>query len=93
MLTTSYYVNSNDKVVGGQFQRKELPAGNNDVEFKGDEFKNFVLDMLEKNQMTQDLSRIGKAKTFALRAIYNDEIGNNKEDIRNFLETNLDWLK
>lgn len=93
MLTTSYYVSDSDKFVGSQFQRKELPAGNNDIEFKGDEFKSFVLDMLEKNEMTQDLSRIGKAKTLALRAIYNDEIGNNKEDVKSFLETNLDWLK
>jgi tRNA nucleotidyltransferase/poly(A) polymerase len=98
MLLNSNFVSYQDKEIARKFQNGELPAGSNDVAFKGEDFKNFFIEMFrnagkEFNEKL-DSAKMGIAKRMAIQAIYSGTLKNDKEAIKNFLIQNSDtWLQ
>lgn len=98
MLLTSMFVDSKDREIARKFQSGELPAGTNNVAFKGEEFKNFIVDMVKKSgrefDEKVDSAKMGRAKKMAVQAIYSGTLKNDKEAIKNFLvNSSSEWLQ
>jgi len=89
VLTNSYYIEPHDREIARKFSTGELPAGENDVAFKGQEFAEFVRDIIVSNQgefsKSKDGRKFGNAKRLALTALYNEEIENDVDSIKRFL--------
>ena len=96
-MMESSYVSEVDRNIIRKFDSGELPRGESDVEFKGDEYKNFIIDTVKNNLgefiPRRDGVKMGKAKQQALQAIYAGEIKNDKNSIESFLVDNLgQWI-
>lgn len=97
MLLNSSYVDDVDRKIAEKFENGELPKNQNDIDFKGDEFKQFIIDAIEKsgrnfNERT-DSAKMGIAKKMVLQAIYNNTLINRKSAIKNYLQNNSSaWL-
>lgn len=97
MLLSSIFTDKEHIAIAQKFKTGEIPSNINDVMFKGEEFKNFIVEMIQKsggefNQKT-DSFKMGIAKKMAMHAIYKNEILNEKEEIKNFLTLNSDkWI-
>lgn len=92
MLSTSIFVLDSDREIADKFKNGDLPAGVNDIAFKGEDFKNFIIDAVrnsgrEFNEKT-DSYKMGIAKKMAIQAIYKGDLKNDKEKIKNFLSKN-----
>lgn len=96
-LLISSFVSPEDKKVAEDFKNGLLPKGEHDVNLKGEEFKNFIVNTI-KNETGQfnpkeDGRKMGVAKNLTLQAIYKKEIKNTPDAIKNFLLNNLDlWM-
>ncbi len=96
-LLISSFVSPEDKKVAEDFKNGLLPKGEHDVNLKGEEFKNFIVNTI-KNETGQfnpkeDGRKMGVAKNLTLQAIYKKEINNTPDAIKNFLLNNLDlWM-
>jgi hypothetical protein len=96
-LLISSFVSPEDKKVAEDFKNGLLPKGEHDVNLKGEEFKNFIVNTI-KNETGQfnpkeDGRKMGVAKNLTLQAIYRKEIKNTPDAIKNFLLNNLDlWM-
>jgi tRNA nucleotidyltransferase/poly(A) polymerase len=97
MLLNSSYVDHKDMEIAEKFATGAIPKSQNDIAFKGEEFKNFIADTInatgaEFNER-KDGAKMGKAKTLALQAVYGNVIPNQKEAIKQYLINNSDsWL-
>ena len=96
-LLNSDFINSKDRDVVNKINSGIIPKDENDLAFKGEEFlnyiKNKIIDEFENFVNKRDGVKMGKAKKAALQAIYAEEIKNNPQEIKEFLDNNLDsWL-
>lgn len=96
-MMESSYIKEDDKNIIRKFDSGELPKGESDVDFKGDEYKDFIVDTVTKSLgefiPKRDGIKMGKAKQQALQAIYSGEIKNDKNSIESFLIKNLNqWI-
>ena len=96
-LIQSSFVFPSDKETGVNFSNGSIPKGDHDVNLKGDEFKNFIVNTIKDRvgpfNPKEDGKKMGKAKILTLQAIYKKEIENSPEAIKNFLIQNTDeWL-
>lgn len=97
MLLNSSYVDEKDRETAEKFSTGTIPKSQNDIEFKGDEFKNFIIDAVNATgaefDERKDSAKMGKAKKMALHAIYNGTIHNQKEAIKKYLtDTMSAWM-
>jgi len=97
MLLSSSYVDNKDKEVANKFANGDIPKSQNDIDFKGDEFKNFIIDAIKSTSVEfderKDSAKMGKAKKMALHAIYNGTIKNQREAIKKYLtNTIMAWM-
>lgn len=96
-LLKSSFVNSEDKKIAEDFRSGIIPRGDHDVNLKGEEFKNFIIDTLKKEKgefvPKEDGRKMGIAKNLTLQAIYRKEIDNTPQAIKTFLLNNLElWM-
>lgn len=96
-LLNSSFVEGGDKKIAEDFRNGILPKGEHDVNLKGEEFKNFIVDTFkkEKGHFTpkEDGRKMGIAKNLTLQAIYRKEIENTPHTIKTFLLNNLElWM-
>jgi len=96
-LLNSSFVNNDDKKIAQEFNNKTIPKGEHDINLKGDEFKNFIINTIkEKNgnfNLKEDGRKMGVAKKLTLQAIYKKEILNTPDSIKNYLLGNLNnWM-
>jgi tRNA nucleotidyltransferase/poly(A) polymerase len=93
-LLQSFIVSDQDRNIGIDFRSGKMPKGEHDVNFKGEEFKNFVISTIKNNKgdfvPKEDGKKMGFAKNLALQAIYKREIGNDENSIKNFLLKNFE---
>jgi hypothetical protein len=74
-----------------------LPKNENDLQFKGDEFRDFIVDMVTSKEGDfngkRDGVKMGKAKNLVLNAVYGGEVPNDANSIKNFLvNTAGQWM-
>lgn len=96
-LLNSDFIDIKDRDVINKINSGSIPKDENDLAFKGEEFLNYVknkiIDEFEEFINKRDGVKMGKAKKAALQAIYAEEIKNNPQEIKEFLENNPDsWL-
>jgi len=96
-LLKSSFVNSEDKKIAEDFRSGIIPRGDHDINLKGEEFKNFIIDTLKKEKgefvPKEDGRKMGIAKNLTLQAIYRKEIDNTPQAIKTFLLNNLElWM-
>lgn len=97
ILLNSSYVDSKHRAIAQKFKSGELPRGDHDIDFKGGDFRGFVIDTIkasgkEFNERI-DSAKMGKAKRLAIQAIYSGILENNKEAIKKYLLNNLEsWM-
>lgn len=96
-LLKSSFVNPEDRRVAEDFKNGVLPKGEHDVNLKGEEFKNFIVNTIKekKGQFNprEDGKKMGLAKNLTLQAIYKKEIQNTPDAIKAFLLNNLElWM-
>jgi len=91
-MMESSYISEEDKKIIRKFDSGELPRGESDVEFRGDEYKKFIIDTVRDSLgefiPKRDGVKMGKAKQQALQAIYSGDINNDKKSIELFLTNN-----
>lgn len=96
-MVESSYINEGDRDIVMKFESGALPKDDHDLQFKGGEFKDFVVQkIIEKNGGfvgKRDGPKMGKAKLLVLQAIYGEKIKNEKEEIKRFLDSSSDqWM-
>lgn len=96
-MTNSLYIEEEDRNVIDKFVRGELPANENELAFKGNDFKNFVIDAVTEKEGEfigkRDGIKMGRAKKMVLDAVYGGVIPNDASAIKNYLIDNSDkWL-
>lgn len=96
-MLNSDFIHVEDRKIVNKLNSGMIPKNENDLAFKGQEFVNHitrkVLDHFGDFINKRDGIKMGKAKKAALQAIYAEEIQNNPNEIKEFLENNLDsWL-
>jgi tRNA nucleotidyltransferase/poly(A) polymerase len=96
-MTESSYIDDGDKKITLKFKSGELPKNDNDLAFKGDEFKQFIIDKVTENfggfDPKRDGVKMGRAKLVALQGIYAGMIRNNANEIKELLEKRKEeWL-
>jgi tRNA nucleotidyltransferase/poly(A) polymerase len=98
VLLDSNYIDDAHRAIGEKFMKGELPRGQHDVAFKGEEFQSFVVNAVESKlqipySQKQHGRFMGNAKRLVLQAVYGQQIANDANAIRQFLESNIDkWL-
>jgi tRNA nucleotidyltransferase/poly(A) polymerase len=96
MLLQSNYIDSKHRDIANKFKSGELPKGDKDISFKGDEFLAFAKDAIidKYGQFVKaDGRRLGMAKNVALQAVYGGKVANEPEAIKQFLIANSNaWL-
>lgn len=96
-LLESSYIEEDFKKIANKFEAGALPKDDHDLSFKGDEFKNFIINTIveKKGEFNpkKDGIKMGNAKNLVLVSIYEEKVKNEKEAIKNFLLANLDkWM-
>lgn len=96
-LLQSDFVSPEDKKIAEDFASGAIPTGEHDVNLKGEEFKNFIVNTLKQEKGAfnpkEDGRKMGLAKNLTLQAIYRKEILNTPDAIKNYLLNNLDsWM-
>lgn len=96
-VLSSSYIEPQHKAIGVKFQSGLLPKGEHDISFKGNEFKDFVVDLIIKFigefNPRNDGRKLGQAKKSAIQAIYKGDLVNRENDIKQFLINSTDeWM-
>jgi hypothetical protein len=96
-MLNSSYIEDADKVIINKFNSGELPKNENDLQFKGEDFKNFIIDMVTNKEGDfngkRDGIKMGRAKNLVLNAVYGGEVLNDADSIKNFLIKNAgEWM-
>lgn len=97
MLLNSSYIDTYDVELAEKFATGAIPKNQNDVDFKGDEFKNFIIDAVKSHKgdfdERKDMAKMGTAKKIVLQAIYSNKIKNEREAIKKYLLNNISsWM-
>lgn len=96
-VMNSSYISPEHRAIGVKFQSGLLPKGEHDIAFKGNEFKDFVVDLITKVNgefnPKNDGRKLGQAKKSAIQAIYKGNLVNKENDIKQFLIHSADeWM-
>jgi tRNA nucleotidyltransferase/poly(A) polymerase len=96
-MLNSDFIKEQDRKIINKLNSGQIPKDENELALKGQEFVNHitrkVLDHFGDYINKRDGIKMGRAKKSALQAIYAEEINNNSNEIKDFLESNLDsWL-
>lgn len=96
-MANSNYIEKIDKDIIDKFISGSLPKGENEIDLKGDEFKDFVVDLITQREgdfiIKRDGVKMGRAKKVVVDAIYNEQVPNESGAIKNFLIDNSDkWM-
>lgn len=96
-VMNSSYISPEHRAIGVKFQSGLLPKGEHDIAFKGNEFKDFVVDLITKVSgefnPRNDGRKLGQAKKSAIQAIYKGDLVNRENDIKQFLIHSADeWM-
>jgi tRNA nucleotidyltransferase/poly(A) polymerase len=96
-MMESSYISEDDRRIIRKFDSGELPKGESDIEFRGDEYKGFIIDTIKDSLgefiPKRDGAKMGRAKQQALQAIYSGDINNDKKSVELFLKNNKDqWI-
>jgi hypothetical protein len=96
-MLNSDFIKVQDRKIINKLNSGQIPKDENELALKGQEFVNHitrkVLDHFGDYINKRDGIKMGRAKKSALQAIYAEEINNNSNEIKDFLESNLDsWL-
>jgi tRNA nucleotidyltransferase/poly(A) polymerase len=96
-MMNSSYIQGVDKGIIEKFVSGALPKSENEIELKGDEFKNFIIDMITNREgdfnIKRDGVKMGKAKRMVVDAIYNEQVPNTSGAIKKYLIANADkWM-
>ena len=96
-VMNSSYIEPEHKSIGVKFQSGLLPKGEHDIAFKGNEFRDFVVELITKISgefnPKNDGRKLGQAKKSAIQAIYRGSLVNRENDIKQFLVNSADeWL-
>lgn len=96
-MTNSNYIEKIDRDIIDKFVSGSLPKGENEIDLKGDEFKDFVVDLITQREggfiIKRDGVKMGRAKKMVVDAIYNEQVPNESGVIKNFLIDNSDkWM-
>jgi len=96
-MTNSSYIEEVDRVIINKFNSGELPKNENDLQFKGDEFRDFIVDMITSKEGDfngkRDGIKMGRAKNLVLNAVYGGEVPNDANSIKDFLVNNTNqWM-
>jgi hypothetical protein len=79
-MTKSSYIENVDRNIIDKFVSGVLPKSEDEIELKGDEFKNFIIDLITKVEgdfnIKRDGVKMGRAKKMVVDAIYNEQIPN-----------------
>jgi tRNA nucleotidyltransferase/poly(A) polymerase len=96
VLFESSYITPEDREIANKFKSGELPANENDLALKKEDFKNFVVDLISQREggfvPKRDGVKMGRAKAAALQAIYKGEIKNDASEIKEFLINSEEWV-
>ena len=97
MLLNSSYIEPQDKEIAKKFSTGELPIGAHDVAIKGQEFADFMRDLIIKIDgafiKNRDGRRLGAAKQLVVEALYSGKIKNDIESIKKFLiDNSKQWM-
>lgn len=96
VFSQSLYVEPEDSELASKMYHGEIPVGESDIAFKGEDFQNFIIDAVKQNKgdfTNKDGRVMGVAKNLALEAIWNNIISNNVSQIKKYLNNNKDkWL-
>lgn len=93
----SLYIAPEFKEIARKFESGALPKDDHDLAFKGEEFKEYILNKIIDTEgqfvPKRDGVKMGKAKSLILKGIFDGQIQNEKEAIRNFLDNNMNqWM-
>jgi hypothetical protein len=96
-MSNSSFIEDVDRIVIDKFNSGELPKSESDLNFKGEEFKNFVVGMItdKEGQFNgkRDGVKMGRAKNLVLNAVYSGDVTNDANSIKNFLINNSkEWM-
>lgn len=96
-MSNSSYIEDIDRGVINKFISGELPKNENDIAFKGSDFKNFVVDAITEKEGSfvgkRDGVKMGRAKNLVLNAVYNGIVKNDANAIKQHLIDNADkWM-
>jgi len=93
----SIYISPEFREIAKKFESGALPKDDHDLAFKGDEFKEYILNKIidTEGQFTpnRDGVKMGRAKSLVLTSIFDGKVKNEKEAIKNFLDNNTEqWM-
>ena len=96
-MLNSSYIEDMDRNIINKLDSGELPKSESDIQFKGEDFKNFVIDMVTDKEGgfsgKRDGIKMGKAKNLVLNAVYNGVVQNDADKIKKYLIDNVSqWL-
>lgn len=96
-MLDSVYVAPEFKNIAKNFESGALPKSDHELEFKGEDFKKYVLNKVVEVEGSfvpgRDGVKMGKAKNLVLLSIFSEILNNDKESIRAFLDANTDrWM-
>lgn len=96
-MLDSVYVSPEFKFIAKNFESGALPKSDHDLAFKGDEFRNYVMNKIIEAEGAfvpgRDGVKMGKAKNLVLLSIFSETLSNDKESIKSFLDANTDkWM-
>lgn len=95
-LLESPYISKDDRAIALKFKKGELPANENELALKKEDFKDFIVDLIAQKEgqfvPKRDGVKMGKAKKAALQAIYKGDINNDASEIKNFLINSEEWM-
>ncbi|MEK6829891.1 MAG: hypothetical protein AABY15_07260 [Nanoarchaeota archaeon] len=97
-MLESSYIHPDFSNIAKKFKTGALPKDDHGLAFKGEEFKDFVVNKIIEVEgdfvPKRDGVKMGKAKTLVLIGIYEEKVKNDAEAIKNFLVNNVDeWMK
>ena len=98
MLLNSFYVDDEHREIANKFKDGILPKDQREINFRGDEFVNFIVDTMAQSgkvfDKRADSKKMGIAKNLVMQAVYGSIIPNNQEAIKKYLLDNIElWVK
>lgn len=93
----SLYIAPEFRDIAKKFESGALPKDDHDLAFKGEEFKEYILNKIIDTEgqfiPKRDGIKMGRAKSLILTSIFDGKVKNEKEAIRSFLNNNTgQWM-
>lgn len=93
----SLYIAPEFRDIAKKFESGALPKDDHDLAFKGEEFKEYILNKIIDTEgqfmPKRDGVKMGRAKSLILTSIFGGKVKNEKEAIKSFLDNNTEqWM-